>query len=516
MLERSEKLDCAPDSLRTVPVSTNDVRGSRQYGDPLAWDHGPMPKGWKLFLMRIAGVDPSIARMVPLDEQQQIWRVGAAVLFGSAMQVICFSVAMQLAFGVSGPARLACAGATFVICGILYLLDAKFVAADWKAHGMALARARGLIEGGTTWERCQRPVAAIVRWTCSVFIASTLATFVLLQVFKPDIERQWRFDHQRVNAALLKDVAEQHSALVRLAEATLGKTRKMLDGLTKERSGHVEASPNTADADAQIAQAVESVARLRKARDAAWARLRERESDAVAERFGVIEKAKHSGQAGSGKRYQSHMENARLLRESIAALSGELDELESQIVQLRQSREKVLSDARQAAAIRVAALDARLAETLERFQRELRQRDDLAGNRAEWIEREARQSARYVPMPQGLTDQLTALWGLAARSTGIFGLILGTKALIMLLESAGPLAKFFFTTPGIYGLYAAMRVHDAVDVEAAWRKPGGDTGAGLCGLGGGRGAADRAPSGHAGRRWPFGEKLGAEKPQAAE
>jgi hypothetical protein len=116
-------------------------------------------------------------------------------------------------------------------------------------------------------------------------------------------------------------------------------------------------------------------------------------------------------------------------------------------------------------------------------------------------------------MPQGLIDQLTALWALAAGSTGIFGLILGTKVLIMLLESAGPLAKLFFTAPGLYGLYAAMRVHDAVDVEAAWRKPGGDAGAVLHG---GHAAFDRAPPGHAGRRRPFGEKLGAEKPQAAE
>jgi hypothetical protein len=512
MHDRPEKLNKAPKSRCGSYVTTDDVRGRRRHGDPLVWDHGPEPKGWKLFLMRMAGVDTSLARLVPQDEQQQIWRVGAAVLFGSAMQVICFSISMQLAFGVDAPTRLACLGATFVICGVLYLLDAKFVAADWKAHGMALARARGLIEVGTIWERCQRPVAAIVRWTCSVFIASTLATFVLLQVFKPDIERQWRFDYQRLNATLFKDVAEQHSALVRLAEVKLGETRRMKDALTKERSALVEASPNTADVDAQIAQAMERVSRLRKARDAARARLGERESDAAAERFGVTEKPKHSGQAGSGKLYQNHVENARLLRESIAALSNELDDLESQIARLRQFREKALSDARKATEKRLAPLDTRIAEALERFQSELRQRDDLVSNRAEWIEREARQSAKYVPMPQGLIDQLKALWVLAAGSTDIFWLVVGTKVLIMLLESAGPLTKFFFTTPGIYGLYVSMRVHDAVEVEAAWRRPGGDDAAGM--LGGS--ADDWASPGHVDRRSPFGEKLGAEKPQAAE
>jgi hypothetical protein len=486
---------------------------SRRHGDPVVWDHAPKPGGWKRFLMSIAGVDTYIASRMPQDEQQQIWRVGAAVLFGSAMQAICFSVSLQLAFGIDAPSRVACVGATFAICGVLYLLDAKFVAADWKAHGMALARARGLIEARTRWERCQRPVAAMVRWTCSVFIASTLATFVLLQVFKPDIERQWRFNYQRSNAAVFKDVADRHDGLVRLAEAKLGETRAMKDALMRERAVLVAALPGTADADAQIAQDIERVGKLRKARDEARARLHERDSDAAAERFGVAEKSKHSGHVGAGRRYQNHLENARLLGESIATMSAEIDVLEKEAAGLRQARGKVVSDARQATEKRLALLDERIAETLQRLEIQLRQRDEFVSNRAEWIEREARQSPKYVPMPQGLIDQLKALSNLAADSPGIFLLILGTKALIMLLESAGPLAKFFFTTPGIYGLCVALRVHDAFEAEAAWRRPGSDTGGWDRDDGG---SDNRASPRHAVRRRPIADKLGAEKPVFVE
>jgi hypothetical protein len=463
--------------------------------------------------MGLAGADISIATMVPRDEQQQIWRVGAAVLFGAIMQAICFSVSMQLAFGVDAPTRFACVGVTVVICGVLYLLDAKFVAADWKAQGTAFARSQGLIEAATTWERCRRPAAAILRWTCSVFIAWTLATFVLMQVFKADIERRWLSDYQRRNAAQVEDVAERHGGLVHLAETKLGETRRMKDALTRERAALVDALPGTADVDAQIAQAVERVAKLRKTRDEVRARLGERESDAAAERFGVTEKSKHSGQAGPGMRYQNHMEHARLLRESIATMTVEIDDLERQVARLREFRERTLAVARQAAEKGLAALDARIAETLERFQADLRHRDELVNGRSAWIEREVRRSPNYVPMPQGLIDRLTALWTLAAESAGIFWLVVGTKALIMLLESAGPLAKFFFTPPGVYGLYVAMRVHDAAEAEAAWRWQPRDEAAERYD---GGAAGSRAPPPRAARRWSFSEKMGAEKPQAAE
>jgi uncharacterized protein DUF4407 len=513
MLARPDKADATRDSLRSGPVSTDDMRGRRRRAEPVAWDPGPAPRGWKLFLMRLAGVDTSIAAMVPRDEQQQIWRVGAAVLLGAAMQAICFSVSMQLAFGVDGPTRLACVGVTFAICGVLYLMDAKFVAADWKAQGMAFARSQGLIEAATAWERCRRPAAALLRWTCSVFISWTLATFVLMQVFKADIERQWLSNYQRGNAGLIEEVAQHHAGLVHLAEAKLAETRRLNDALTKERTALAAAMPDTADVDAQIAQAVERVAKLRKTRDQAQVRLGERETDAAAERLGVTEKSRHSGQAGLGARYQFHMEQARLLRESIATMSGEINDLETEVARLRQLREKKLSDARQATEKALTALDAQIAETGERFQSELTERDALVKGRSEWIEHETRRSSRYVPMPQGLIDRLTALWTLAAASTGIFWLIVGTKALIMLLESAGPLAKVFFTPPGVYGLYVAMRVHEVAAAEVAWRRPRADEDAddrdhGAAGV--------RAPPPRAARRWSLSEKMGAEKPQAAE
>ena len=151
--------------------------------------------------------------------------------------------------------------------------------------------------------------------------------------------------------------------------------------------------------------------------------------------------------------------------------------------------------------------------SLERFQSELAQRDALVKGRSEWIEHETRRSSRYVPMPQGLIDRLTTLWTLAAESTGIFWMVMATKALIMILESAGPLAKVFFTPPGVYGLYAAMRVHDAAAAEAAWRRPRADEDADDRD----HGAADgRAPPVRAARQWSLSEKMGAEKPLAAE
>jgi hypothetical protein len=194
-------------------------------------------------------------------------------------------------------------------------------------------------------------------------------------------------------------------------------------------------------------------------------------------------------------------------------MSGEISDLEKDAAGLRQARDKVVSDATQATEKRLAVLDERIGETLQRLKIELRRRDELVSNHAEWIEREARQSPKYVPMPQGLIDQLTALSALAADSTGIFFLIMGTKVLIMLLESAGPLAKFFFTTPGIYGLCVAMRVHDAFEAEAVWRRPGAVVG----GQDRDDGGSDyRASPRQMVRRRPLKDKLGAEKPVFVE
>jgi hypothetical protein len=89
----------------------------------------------------------------------------------------------------------------------------------------------------------------------------------------------------------------------------------------------------------------------------------------------------------------------------------------------------------------------------------------LQNGREEWIAARVREDPAYVSMPQGILAKLEALAAIIASSALIASLVFSTKGLIMLLESAGPLAKVVFTAPGIYQMLVALRLHDAAEME---------------------------------------------------
>src|SRR5207249_3491009 len=89
----------------------------------------------------------------------------------------------------------------------------------------------------------------------------------------------------------------------------------------------------------------------------------------------------------------------------------------------------------------------------------------LQDGREQWIAARMRETPSYVPMPEGILAKLEALAAIIASSPLIASLVFFAKGVIMLLESAGPLAKVAFTSVGIYQMLIALRIHDAAETE---------------------------------------------------
>jgi hypothetical protein len=425
-----------------------------------AWNPG-CPGFLSRRLMALAGVDPFLASMMPANEQQGMARVGIAVVFGITFQAICFGTALATAFG---PQQWTIP-VTLVLCGVMYAYDSKFVATDWTQQGLAFCRSRGIIPEGGWQERMKRPSAILIRWVMSLFIASTLATFVLLILFDGDIKRQLAMVNRRQNASVMTEVISRYDALVvDLAQNILHsdtRLKELMHQYTQARE------PNSAvtDIDRQIGHTLERINGLEALKANAERSASEHRRDVQAEKYGIRLSGGTTGVAGHGNHYEFYAYLAAEQQAIARARASEIEIARKGIAELRAQRASLLGAADDQGRMQLEAVQHQIAEeTVQRAQLRADFRK-LQDRREQWIEAQVRESPSYVSTADGILAKLEGLAALIAGSNLIAGLALSTKLLIMLLESAGPVAKVFFTSVGIYQMSIVLRVEDEAEME---------------------------------------------------
>lgn len=439
------------------------------------WEAAPPPGPLRRLLQGLAGVDPALARTCPTDELRQIERVGVAVLFGVLLQGLLVFTAAVVVLGTEGSALAIAAAITLVICGVLFAYDTMFVAADWGAQGAAYAAEHGIVTPGS--RPVKRMAAMAVRWGMSAFIASTLAMFVLIRLFLPDIEGRWAEQHRAANSQLAAAAGARHDSLMADLGARLARSERQMNTLATERDALLGRLPSHPDIDQQQ---TELTARLERAEAAATkAELQEAEyrGSASAEVAGARLHAGNTGQQGTGPIHRMYRDladqQATILRAQAAIAADTRRELEA----LRARRDSLVRDGAEATRAALARHDEAIASATTgrtTLATELRAMED---GRPDWIATQIRAASGYVPFKQGLAARIQTMWSLIEENPGLSGVVLGIKISVMLLETAGMLTKAFFTQCRVYALRAALRASDAGAAEAdlranwsAWRR----------------------------------------------
>jgi hypothetical protein len=424
------------------------------------WNPGA-PKFLTRCLIALSGVDPLLAVTMPIDEQQGMVRVGLAVIFGVAFQAICFGVALTGAFGL----RLWTMPVTFVLCAIMYAYDSKFVAADWMYQGLVFCRSRGIIPKGGWLERVKRPSAILVRWTMSLFIASTLAIFVLLVLFDKDIEHQLAIANQTRNESVKAEITSRYEVLVADLTQNMRSSDIRLKDLKSRYEQARESNAMSVDIDRQISDILNNINWLEKRRESAERMASEHRRDVQAEKYGVRLNKRTTGIAGRGRYYEFYGDLATDQEASARALASEIENANRTINELRAQRSGILNESNKQSRMRLEAIENQIAmETTERAHMTLDFRR-LHDQREQWVETQIRKSPNYVSMSDGILSKLQGLGALMTGNNLMASLALSTKLLIMLLESAGPVAKVFFTSTGLYQMSIALRFQDEAEME---------------------------------------------------
>jgi hypothetical protein len=413
-------------------------------------------------LMKLAGVDLALAEEMPADEQQEMERVGLALVFGVMFQAICVFTALTVAFGNQDWIPFT----TFVVCGVLIAFDLKFVAGDWEAQGAALSQSRGLMPNGDAWQVCKRPLAVLVRWTMSAFLAWTVAVFVLLKVYGPDIEDHWAENNRAENAPIAVAVGAQHEALVADLIQRITQSDERLVRLNLERAQISAAPPSTADIDRQISDRLDHIRKMEAAKAEAERSAAEYRADVHAEKEGIRLRAGNSGRAGQGPYYSFDAAMAADQDQIARARAADIDADQKSIAELRRQRAAIIDRNGADNRMELEAIEHRIADETAARSALSTERKQLADDREEWIDAHVRAAPGYVPMPHGIVAKLHALADIVSGSALIAGLAFTLKITVMLLESAGPVAKVFFTRAGIYGVLVALRLHDTIEIEA--------------------------------------------------
>jgi hypothetical protein len=431
------------------------------------WEAGPTPGLLRRLFQGLAGVDPALARTCPIDEQRQIERVGVAVLFGVMLQALLVFTASVVVLGTDAQALMIAAGIAFVVCGVLFAYDTLFVAADWGAQGAAYAAEQGIAVPGS--RPVKRAAAMAVRWGMSAFIASTLAVFVLIRLFGPDIQGRWQEEHRAANAPLAAAAETRHDTLLADLRTRLNRADRQLDTLGIERDALLERRFRNPDMDRQEAELNARLQRAETAAAKAESQEAEHRSSAAAEIAGARLHAGNTGQQGAGPMHRLYRDladqQAALVRTQAAAATEAKRELDT----LRTRRDSLLRDSAEATRAALARHEQSLhAATAARttLATELRELED---GRTAWIATQIRAGAGYTHPKQGLTASIQTLWTLIEENPGLSALVLGIKISVMLLETAGMLTKAFFTQCRVYALRAALRCSDAGAAEAELR-----------------------------------------------
>jgi hypothetical protein len=413
-------------------------------------------------LMRIAGCDLSVALELPADEQQQLKRVGLGVIFGALFQFTIILVSLIVAFTL-------CWWTIFVsaiITGILYVLDAKIVAADWLIQGRALCRSAGLLPSASWREKLQRPLSIAGRFAISGVVAFTLAVFLLLAMFKPAIIARWAEENLAQNRPFVEAAAKQLQPRIQSQEHELALADVRIAETSKASASAAQATaPSTEDIDGQLRDRSDRLRRLEAEKSAAQVRQAEEQRSVRAEQWGVKDQPKNSGHKGKGDRWKFYSDRARDEREAIEELDVEIEASNKQIAYLRAERIALLDRASRDNRARLEAIERRSTQEVENRSRVANELDQLRAHPQEWIDAQARNTPGYVSMPNGIIAELEALGYIVLNSVFIASVVFFVKIVIIVLECAGPISKLLFTGQSVYALRIALRLHDAVESE---------------------------------------------------
>jgi hypothetical protein len=414
------------------------------------------------WFMRIAGVDMHLAGEMPADEQQQMKRVGSAIVFGAMFLGIAFCTALSISFGFDWWTI----PMTLILSGIMWSLDTKFIGAHWTLQGLEFCRSRGLIPIGGWQDRVKRIVPIVIRWTFSTFIAYALTDFVMLKFFEADIERYLAEEYRSQNRTSTETATQQYEALISRGIAQIEFSDQRIDALGREHTRLAGTLvPTAVDIDRQIEGHLDRIKKLQVDKDRAIQSMNEFRRDIAAENHGIRLREENTGRAGQGTYFKFYSDMAALHEAIANTKTAEITTETKAIEDLRQQRTMITDSSATSISARLASIERNLREEVERRTSLTTNLQSLQDGRADSIAKQIRTMPNYVPMPAGILPKLEALSAIVARSALVANLIFSMKILIMLLESAGPLAKVVFTTPGLYQLSMALRFHDAAELE---------------------------------------------------
>ena len=240
--------------------------------------------------MKLSGVDYPEALRAPPNEQKKMALVGAGLIFGAAFQATCVWATLGIMFNEDINIYVR-ALVALITTGVLLVFDAKFVAADWRAQGLAYCRSRGLVEPATLLDRMKRPTSVAVRWLISYAIAALVATFIMLLVFRADIDRTLVTENKIQNGPVLKDAALQYERRLRELTERLSQFDRSSDALALERAALMSPLPPDESVRRQADSLSEQIDRWHQAKEKTEQEAASHASDRNAEEHGIRPRA---------------------------------------------------------------------------------------------------------------------------------------------------------------------------------------------------------------------------------
>lgn len=444
----------APSTLATPEHGVNQTSGSGRVRPGLL----------ARSLMAIAGVDCQLASTCPPNEWRSMSLAGASLLAGAAFTGACIWIALGELFRDSLTAEgrgIATALATIV----RFIVDRKFVTADWYAQGLSYSWSHGLIDVPPLLVRFKRSVGVFGRLIYSLAFSSLIAMVLMTIVFR-DITHRWLVqENLRENTAVLRDANLQYDRRLREIGDQIEKLETAARALEEERRELLQPAPSDPSHVQQLEKLLARIESLRIAKTEAERAAAVHESDRNAEKAGVRARSTNTGKDGEGQKFVFHREEALRLRAEVEARSRDLLAAEQELQEARRSemeRERRIEDSKLA---RQTIIETQVRDAKQATRDLAAERAAMQTNREASVDQRMRASPAYKPLPTDIGDRLRALRAVASSTSMMFLLVLILELTIVAFESAGPIGKVFFTPPTHYAMWLALRLEDATDQE---------------------------------------------------
>jgi len=429
----------------------SDSNRMSQTAQPDGLFRAPRRLGWVMRLLCfLAGVNPMRLAGCPTDDRQATIRVGVAMLVSFLFVTASLTLALSIAFGLTGSGVLFAVPVAALLAGAYILVDHALVQSDWYQSGLRAARHRGFQPDGPRLPGIlHRLLLACFRLLLSGVLAYLAATFVEIAVFSKDIERQRLDNHRAANAAVYAAASAQTAAQIAQRDAELGaiaeaRAAALVRQAEASRTLDAIIRSGTASRDARIAL-------LQTEFDRQQADIARRRGDAIAEQFGRREAPHHTGVAGQRAQYQAAIAFAAQAEARAALIQAEIDQLRAAEIPGRRELASTLEQAR---------LD--LDQAAQRRQQVVAEQERLITNRPAIVRAAAEADPRFVALQDGIFERLSVLDQLL-QDPGAWRAAMGILAFMMVAEMAGLLTKLLLTSPGLY----AIRTATEIEVGAA-------------------------------------------------